>query len=325
MDNFCSLDAPSKTARAGARNFWGCDGYLPEFPQTCPKSFLCDFCLQIFSHKDHQVHFLALFVFLQTYGAVFWSQTTLGPFLTKFSRIFIRSLEILLGTSGILHRFSEFFSQNFKDFAQIFDKSKLLGVSFHPLHPASYTAVKTFGFSDPSIRHVSWVPFHHSCLWHDRKNATVVLATEVNAFCSTSLTSDAAFCLNPDQTPLTSGRRFYLDSSAGRVPMTKLEPDVRSKILNTTRKSVSDVCGKKTLRKLTLIRELERDGVTGGFLDAVFLVLREDGGRGGLLVNWTLRGGLVYLKKAQALTKTLFRLGNRSHPKNACVAVSRIV
>jgi len=71
VDNFCSLDAASKIARAGARNFWGCDGYLPEFPQTCPKSFLCDFCLQIFSHKDHQVHFLALFVFLQTYGAVF--------------------------------------------------------------------------------------------------------------------------------------------------------------------------------------------------------------------------------------------------------------
>jgi len=46
-------------------------------------------------------------VFLQTLGANFWSQATLGAILTR----------------------------NFKDFVQIFSKSKLMGVLFHPLHP----------------------------------------------------------------------------------------------------------------------------------------------------------------------------------------------
>ena len=47
-------------------------------------------------------------VFVQTLGAILWNQTRLGTI----------------------------FSRNFRDFAQIFNKSKLLGVRFHP---ASYT------------------------------------------------------------------------------------------------------------------------------------------------------------------------------------------
>ena len=34
-------------------NFWGFEGFLPEFSQTCPKSFE-RLCLQIFSLKDHE-------------------------------------------------------------------------------------------------------------------------------------------------------------------------------------------------------------------------------------------------------------------------------
>jgi len=34
-------------------NFWGCEGFLPEFSQTCQKNF-GRLCLQIFSLKDHQ-------------------------------------------------------------------------------------------------------------------------------------------------------------------------------------------------------------------------------------------------------------------------------
>jgi len=52
------------------------------------------------------------FVFLQT----FWSQTTLGAIFTKIS--------------GILPSYSEIF----KDFAQIFNNSKLLGVLLYHLH-----------------------------------------------------------------------------------------------------------------------------------------------------------------------------------------------
>ena len=40
--------------RSSSRQFWGCDGFLPEIPQTCPKRFLCNFYLQIFSRKDHE-------------------------------------------------------------------------------------------------------------------------------------------------------------------------------------------------------------------------------------------------------------------------------
>jgi len=35
----------------GAGNFWGCDGFLPEFPLTCQKKFWA-LLVRIFSHKD---------------------------------------------------------------------------------------------------------------------------------------------------------------------------------------------------------------------------------------------------------------------------------
>jgi len=38
----------------GAGKFWECEGFLPEFPQTCPKNFLGNFCPLIFSHNDHE-------------------------------------------------------------------------------------------------------------------------------------------------------------------------------------------------------------------------------------------------------------------------------
>jgi len=38
-------------------NFW-VRRILPEFPRSCPKSFLYNFYLQIFSHKDHEDLFL---------------------------------------------------------------------------------------------------------------------------------------------------------------------------------------------------------------------------------------------------------------------------
>jgi len=57
-----------------------------------PEKFLCDVCLQIFSHRDHEDLFLVWpptergsCVFLQMLRAIFWSQTTLGAI---FARIF---------------------------------------------------------------------------------------------------------------------------------------------------------------------------------------------------------------------------------------------
>ena len=60
---------------------WG-EGFLPEVPQTCPKRFLCDFSLQVFSHEHHEDDFFGVtkraYAFLQTLGAM-------------FSRIFVKS------------------------------------------------------------------------------------------------------------------------------------------------------------------------------------------------------------------------------------------
>jgi len=38
--------------RCRSRQIFGVRRILPEFRQTCAKSFLCNFCLQIFFHKD---------------------------------------------------------------------------------------------------------------------------------------------------------------------------------------------------------------------------------------------------------------------------------
>jgi len=44
--------------RRRSRQIFGVRRMLPEFPQTCPKSFLWNFCIQIFSHKHHEDLFL---------------------------------------------------------------------------------------------------------------------------------------------------------------------------------------------------------------------------------------------------------------------------
>jgi len=41
------------TIGVGAGKFWGCEGFLPDFSQTCLKSF-GRLCLQMFSLKDHE-------------------------------------------------------------------------------------------------------------------------------------------------------------------------------------------------------------------------------------------------------------------------------
>jgi len=60
------------------------EGSFPNFSQTCPKSFLCNFFLQSFSHKHYFDLFLVwppkkvFMCFLQTLGAIFWNQATFG-------------------------------------------------------------------------------------------------------------------------------------------------------------------------------------------------------------------------------------------------------
>jgi len=78
--------------RCSSRQIFGVRRILPEFPQTCPKSFLCNFCLQIFSHKNHEDLFLVwppkncLHVFLcKPWASYFEIKQRWAPFLPGFS------------------------------------------------------------------------------------------------------------------------------------------------------------------------------------------------------------------------------------------------
>jgi len=72
-------------------NFWGWKRFLPEFFQSLPKSFLCDFCQQLFSHKGPFFGVTSKkrssCVFLQTLGAISWSKTTLGAICARIFRV----------------------------------------------------------------------------------------------------------------------------------------------------------------------------------------------------------------------------------------------
>jgi len=70
--------------------------------------------------------------FVKTLGAIFSSQTTLGPI---FARIFRDYAQIFKGFAQNYRHFA----QIFRNFAQIFDKSRLSGVRLQPQHSACYT------------------------------------------------------------------------------------------------------------------------------------------------------------------------------------------
>jgi len=101
------------------------------FPNL-PEGLLCDFCLQIFFHEDHEDLFFydmqkngLSFVFLQMLGAIFCSQTTLGAIFARIGRDFAQIFRAL--------------AQILRDFSQILDTSKLTGCACTPCTPASYT------------------------------------------------------------------------------------------------------------------------------------------------------------------------------------------
>ena len=98
----------------GAGKFLGCEGFLPEFPQTYPKSFC-----EIFAYKfSLQWSWRPIFgmtskqrysrVFLHTLCAIFWNQTRLGA-------IFARLLELCPDFQGFCSDFQELYP----DFRQI--------------------------------------------------------------------------------------------------------------------------------------------------------------------------------------------------------------
>ena len=124
--------------------FWGAKDFCPNFPNL-PEKYLGHFlCMKtIFWMTSKKVWFWAPFLQIKAHWAPFFSnQSTLGAI---FFQIKARWAPFLLLFSGSLPRFSEIlrrfsqistdFSRIFRYFAWIFNKSKLLGVCLHPLHP----------------------------------------------------------------------------------------------------------------------------------------------------------------------------------------------
>ena len=93
--------------------FWGCEGFLPEFPKLCLKSCCATFANKFSPTKSMKTFFGATsksrssFVFQQTLGAI------LARIFRDFTQMF------------------KDFAKIFSDYSRILDKSKLLGVCLH--------------------------------------------------------------------------------------------------------------------------------------------------------------------------------------------------
>ena len=99
---------------AGAGKVWGFEEFFPEFPQTSRKVFVL-----LFSLKKK---IIKTFIEMTSKEKVLmWFCKRWEPFFTNQTRL------------------GAIFARIFRDFVQLFNKSKLLGVRLHPLHPASYT------------------------------------------------------------------------------------------------------------------------------------------------------------------------------------------
>ena len=113
--------------RAGVSKFWWCEGFSPEFSQTCPKScatFAYKFSptniMKIFFWCDLHKNDLHLFS-CKRCAPFLWSEATLGA---MFAWIFRDFAQIFWS-----------FDQIFRDFAQTINKSKLLGARLHSRPP----------------------------------------------------------------------------------------------------------------------------------------------------------------------------------------------
>ena len=99
---------------AGAGKVWGFEEFFPEFPQTSRKVFVL-----LFSLKKK---IIKTFIEMTSKEKVLmWFCKRWEPFFTNQTRL------------------GAIFARIFRDFVQLFNKSKLLGVRLHPLHPSSYT------------------------------------------------------------------------------------------------------------------------------------------------------------------------------------------
>ena len=111
--------------------FEGAKDFCPISPNL-PEKFLCDFCLQIFSHRDHDDLLLVwppekglYSFFCKRLAPCFKVKQCSTPILSRFSGILKRYLGILLEFQGVC--------QNFQGFCPYL--WQILRVRLHPLHP----------------------------------------------------------------------------------------------------------------------------------------------------------------------------------------------
>ena len=115
------------TTGVGASKFWGVQRILAQIFPNLHKTLSCNFCQPFFGVTSKK---WSSIVFLQTLGGIFRSQQDWVPFFAQTWRDFVQ----------ICGDFTRFF----REFARIFNKSKLLGVRALPFcqaPPASYTTV----------------------------------------------------------------------------------------------------------------------------------------------------------------------------------------
>jgi len=115
---------------------WECNGFLPEFPQTCPKRFCATFAYKFSPTQIMKDSFgmtsrkKSLHVFLYKLWAPFFEMKQhWAPFCSYFNG----------------------FCPTFQGFFPDFNKSTSLGVRLHPSTPASCTTVVTATFVESSV------------------------------------------------------------------------------------------------------------------------------------------------------------------------------
>ena len=122
--------------------FWGWEGFLTEFPQTCPKSFCATLAYKFSPTNIMKTVFSVTSkkrsscVFLHTLGAVFSNQTLGTRFCPDFQG-FIPDIQDFSQFFRDLAQIFKDFAQMFRDFVRFLDKSKLLWVRLHPCTPPS--------------------------------------------------------------------------------------------------------------------------------------------------------------------------------------------
>jgi len=140
-NHVCGLQLISPPHIDGAASkFLGMRKILPEFLQTCLKSFFCNFCLQIFSHNDHEVLFL---VWLPKKGLHVFFCKRWAPFMPELS--------------GILPKF-------WKNFPRFLTNQNFRGCAYTLASSTTVTALQSIPFFCINLIWTRWMVLRHKCL-----------------------------------------------------------------------------------------------------------------------------------------------------------------